>query len=505
MRIATLALSSCLALAISQRVVDAADDPTGKDLAFALQAAFADAIEKAEPALVSVARIRNAHPFDSILGTADDPRQIDMRLRPGIRRLGDPIDPSWSNSDDPNWVPQDFGSGVVIDPDGLILTNYHVIERADKVRVVLSDGRVAAGQIWAGDPRSDLAVIRVEAKELPTIKLGDASKVKKGHIVLALGNPLAIGRDGRASASWGIIANIARRFPPPLTANSEELTLHHSGTLFQTDARLNYGTSGGALLNLHGEMIGLVTALAAVRGFDQAAGYAIPMDDTMQRIVGVLREGREVEYGFLGVVPEDVRPTEGESPAPGEPKQGARVRESYAGSPGYQGGLLPGDIITEVDGVPVRNREELVLTVGTRFAGNRVPFVVYRAGKQINLRILLGKYPIEGQTYAAVRPAAWRGLRVDYTTILMRQKRAFLGTDRLKEVADGGVLVTDVESGSPAADAGIEADSELARNPIITHVGGTRVRNPGEFYEAVKNLKGTVELKTDQDKYSVPE
>jgi S1-C subfamily serine protease len=146
-----------------------------------------------------------------------------------------------------------------------------------------------------------------------------------------------------------------------------------------------------------------------------------------------------------------------------------------------------------------------VLTVGTRFAGNRVPFVVHRAGKQINLRILLGKYPVEGQTYAAVRPPAWRGLRVDYTTILMRPKRAFLGTDRLKDVADGGVLVTEVESGSPAADAGIEADPELARNPIITHVGGTRVRNPGEFYEAVKNLKGTVDVKTDQDKHAVPE
>lgn len=500
MRLPLRALPLLVSALLTVRSVATADDPTGKDLAFALQAAFADAIERAEPALVSVARIRNANALlsDTLLGGPEDPRQLDFRQRLGMRqRLGDPVDPSWFDSNDPNWVPQDYGSGVVIDPDGLILTNYHVIERADKVRVVLSDGRVMAGEIWAGDPRSDLAVIRVEAKGLQAIKLGDASKVKKGHIVLALGNPLAVARDGKASASWGIIANIARRLPPPSTSNPEELTLHHSGTLFQTDARLNYGTSGGALLNLNGEMIGLVTALAAVRGFDQAAGYAIPMDDTMQRILAVLREGREVEYGFLGIRPEDVRAPDGEALPPGMPKAGAVVRECFTGSPAYQGGMLPGDVIISVDGVPVRNREELVLTVGTRLAGNRVPFVVVRNAKRLNLNVSLGKFPVAGQIYATVRPPAWRGVRVDYATLLLRNP--FAGQERLGAVPEGGVLVIDVESGSRAADAGMEP------NTIITHVGGTRVRNPGEFYEAVKNLKGTVDVKTDQDKHSVPE
>ncbi len=477
-----------------------ADDPTGRDLAFSLQAAFADAIEQAEPSLVSVARIRTSDALlaDSLLGAPDDPRAMDFRRQIEQRRRGgDPVNPSWFDTSDPNWVPQDFGSGVIIDPDGLILTNYHVVDRYERLRVVLHTGKILAGDIWAADPRSDLAVIRVDARDLKPIKLGNASKVKKGHIVLALGNPLAIARDGRASASWGIISNISRRLPPPSSNNPEDLTLHHSGTLFQTDARLNYGTSGGALINLHGEMIGLVTSLAAVRGFDQAAGYAIPLDDMMLRILAVLREGREVEYGFLGIRPDDVRPNDGDPTTAGMPKEGALVRDCFNGSPAYQGGMLPGDVITSVDGVPVRNREELVLNVGTRFAGNRVPFTVVRSGKRMNLNVALGKFPVAGQIYASVRPPNWRGLRVDYATLLL--KNAFTGQERLSDVPDGGVLVISVDSGSPAANAGI------GPNAIITHIGSTRVRNPAEFHEAVKNLKGTVEVRTDQDKHSVSE
>jgi serine protease Do len=342
-----------------------------------------------------------------------------------------------------------------------------------------------------------LAVLQVNARNLKPITMGDASHVKKGHIVLALGNPYATARDGRASASWGIIANVARRLPPP--DNPDELTLHHNGTLLQTDARLNYGTSGGALINLNGEMIGLITSLAAIRGVDQAAGYAIPFDETTQRIVAVLREGRQMEYGFLGIGMADVDLSETDAAAVGVARlQGARVANCYEGSPASQAGMQAGDIITAVNGILVRNREELVLTVGTRFlAGERVPFAVVRDRKRMTILVTLGKFPVAGQVIPAQPPQSWRGLRVEYTTVLMRNR--FAGQEQLRRAPDGGVLIVEVEPSSPAADAGLELDM------IITQLGNARVRNPADFFKAAENTTGKVELVTDQGKYSVTE
>ncbi len=468
-----------------------ADEPTGRDLILALQDTFADTIARVEPSLVSVVRHRELQAGDLFLR---DPDQ-----RPALpldRLIGGRIDPSWNNPNDPNYVPTDFGSGVIIDASGLILTNYHVIDGADLVRVVLHDGRGLKATVWAADPRSDLAVLRVAATKLEPIRIGDARKVKKGHIVLALGNPFATAQDGRASASWGIISNIARRLPPP--GQNEIPTLHQSGTLLQTDARLNIGTSGGALVNVNGEMIGLVTSLAAIRGYDQAAGYAIPLDDTMLRILAVLREGREVEYGFLGVRPDDVHPDDTPAEAGAlEPSTGARVIESYVGSPAFQAGIQPGDIITAVDGTPVRNREELILTVGTRFAGSRVPFAVLRNRKRITVPVVLGKFPVEGKVIASVQPPPWRGLRVDYPSVLLRN--LYTGQERLQRVPDGGALVAEVEPGSAAAESGLRADA------IVTHVNNIRVRTPNEFRQAAEKLHGKVELTTDEGKFTVKE
>jgi S1-C subfamily serine protease len=455
-----------------------AQEPSAKDLAYSLQAAFAEAIERAEPSIVSVVRIR--HP--------DRPDTLSFLRGPEVLRQ-ERIDPR-----NPNWVPTDFGSGVIIDAAGLVLTNHHVIELADEVWVVLHDGKAHQAKIQAADPRSDLAVLSVPARNLKPITIGDSSKVKKGHLVLALGNPYATARDGRASASWGIISNIARRLPPP--ENQDELTLHHNATLLQTDARLNYGTSGGALINLNGEMIGLVTSLAAIRGYDQAAGYAIPMDATMQRILGVLREGLEMEYGFLGIGMSDVEPDEREPAAGLTPLEGAKVATCYEGTPAYQAGMQMEDVIVAIENIPVRNREELVMTVGTRFsAGDRVNFSVVRSRKRVNIPVTLGKFPVAGQVISSQPPRTWRGLRVEYTTVLMRDR--YRGQELLRRAPDGGVLVIAVESGSPAAEAGLTSDM------IVTHVGNTRVRNPAEFFKAAESAKGKVEVATDQGKFSI--
>ncbi|HMC67338.1 MAG TPA: trypsin-like peptidase domain-containing protein, partial [Gemmataceae bacterium] len=241
-------------LAAIAQPAGAQDKPALRE-ALALEEAIQDAIAAAEP---SVACILVSH----------------SNQRPNLA--------------DPGYVPELFGSGVVIDQQGLILTNYHVVrDEPTQIYVRLLGGKGSYARIHAADPRSDLAVLQLRDKlDLKPIKLGDAGKVRKGQFVICLSNPYAAGsRDGSPSASQGIISNIRRRAPGNPKQEKEEAEvprgnqkkpLQRYSTLFQTDARLNLGCSGGALINLRGEMIGLTTSLAALSGGETAGGFAVP-------------------------------------------------------------------------------------------------------------------------------------------------------------------------------------------------------------------------------------
>jgi serine protease Do len=380
----------------------------------------------------------------------------------------------------PDNVPEDYGSGVVLDENGLILTNYHVVRRATKVYVRLPDRRGSYADVHAADPRSDLAVLRLlnPPPGLKGLKFGDGGQVRKGQFVVALANPFAAGfRDGQPSASWGIVSNLRRRAPAaPKKEEDLNKTLHHYGTLLQTDVRLNLGCSGGALLNLKGELIGLTTALAAITGRDTPGGFAIPLDAGMTRIIDVLKKGEEVEYGFLGVGPE-TRP---------EPGEGVTVQSIRLGSPAERAGLHVRDTILAVNGVPVREADELFLALGTYLAGSRVTLDV-RADKASQIKkvpVTLAKFYVPGVKIASAKRPAFRGLRVDYTSVLAQQRQAVLGDYRIPP----GVLVTEVLSPSAAAAA------FLKPGEVVTHVNGQAVNSPAAFYQAVGGLRGDVEL-----------
>lgn len=182
------------------------------------------------------------------------------------------------------------------------------------------------------------------------MKFGDGGKIRKGQFVLSIANPFAAGfRDGSPSASFGIVSNLRRRAPGPANeADRSKVTLHHYGTLIQTDARLTLGCSGGALLNLNGELIGLTTSQAALLGSETPGGFAIPFDDGLKRIVEVLRQGKEVEYGFLGVSMD-------------RGGKGVRIERTVAGSPAQKVGLQPGHYIVSIAGHPVRKRRPVPL------------------------------------------------------------------------------------------------------------------------------------------------
>lgn len=454
-----------------------AAEPAGLEAAAALENALVGAIARSEKSVVAIARVRKEKPGENFR----------LELRPDAfgRRLAPMIQPAPT---DPDFVPNEYGTGVVLDPQGLILTAYHVLGSDSDYYVTTPARRVYRATIKGADPRSDLAVLAVEGGhvgpgDFEPISLGDADHIRKGQIVVALGNPYAIGRDGQASASWGIVSNLARK-APPLGEEADlpsRRTIHQFGTLIQTDARLNLGTSGGALLNLRGEMVGLTVALAATPGQEQAAGYAIPIDGTFRRVIDTLKAGREVDYGFLGVRPANLRPQE---LAAG--RQGIRVQSVVPGTPAQHDGLRPDDLITAVSGRPVFGSDGLMLEVGRLPAGATARFDVQRSGHKLQLDVVLAKYPVTGKKVVTSLPPAWRGLRVDYTTALVDPETGIGGR---AAGFDEGVAASEVLEGQPAWQAG------LRRGMVINQVDETPVRSPGDFRAAVAGKKGPVDLR----------
>lgn len=434
-----------------------AQEVTSLQAAIAIEQALVASIERAEKSVVSIARVR----FEDATAAHVDPR-------------------------DPDFIPNEFATGVIVDRRGLVLTTYHVLRDDSAYYVTTADGRTYSAHVKGADPRSDLAILELDVRgEPPTfepIEFGDAKTLKKGQLVVALGNPYAIARDGQASASWGIVSNLSRKAGPDydeeLHSRPIKTRLHHFGTLIQTDAKLNLGTSGGPLLNLKGEMVGLTTAEAALVGYEQSAGYAIPVDDTFLWVLARLKEGREVEYGFLGVEPMNLPPD--------SKMRGVRLNQIVAGTPAHEANLRQEDLVTAVNGVPIHDADGLMLQVGKQPVESVVRLTVERQGRMMQVTPILSKFPVMGKKVVTNPAPAWRGLQVDYKTGVP----AFRAV--LRDIAEPGVVVTEVEEDSPAWRAGVRPMI------LITHVAGVPVHTPRDFRAAVADHEGAVEIQTYQ-------
>ena len=310
----------------------------------------------------------------------------------------------------PETVPEAYGSGVVIDESGLILTTYHVLgEKVKKVYVRLPGGRGSYADIVAADERADLAVLKmlVRPPGLKVVKFGDGGKARKGDWVIALANPFAAGfKDRGPSASWGIISNVRRRAPRTDETDRARRLAEHS-SLLQTDARLALGSSGGALFNLNGEMIGLTTALAAVTGGETAGGYAVPLDDNVRRMIDVLKRGEEIEYGFLGVTVDPDERSAG---------RGVRIRDVAAGLPAARAGLAQGDIIDAINGNPVREQDDLFFHISAALAGTEAKIDIFRDGRKRTFDVRLAKSGHGKKVITSNPPKPVFGLLVDYAS-----------------------------------------------------------------------------------------
>jgi serine protease Do len=380
----------------------------------------------------------------------------------------------------PNNVPESYGSGVVIDGDKLlVLTNYHVVRGATKVFVRLPGDKGSYADIYAADPLSDLAVLKLlneRIRPLKEIRWGDGGAVRKGQFILSVSNPFAAGfRDGSPSASWGIVSNIRQRAPRPVGDEDPRtpLPLAARATLLQTDAKLSLGCSGGALLNLRGEMIGLTTSKAALTGSETAGGFALPIDANIKRIIDKLRQGMEVEYGFLGIQP-------GQSD-PAARKGGVVISQVVPGSPANKAGLQPMEEILSINGTPVHDPEEVSTTIGLLLAGSEARVEVRDRPKPVVVKLV--KTSIPGKVIASNKAPLVRGFRVDYTSVLFTRSPRTFGVD-----IQPGVYVRDIQSGSRAEAAG------LRLNDIITEVNGQEVDTPTEFYKEVQKAATTAPL-----------
>jgi serine protease Do len=333
------------------------------------------------------------------------------------------------------------GSGVIVDPRGFILTNNHVIERADRIEVTLSDGRTFTGTVIGHDPKTDLAVVKVEATEaLPVALLGDSATVQVGHWVVAIGNPFGLGH----SLTTGVVSGIGRG----------ELGLAAYEDYIQTDAAINPGNSGGPLLNIRGEVIGINTAINPV---GRGIAFAIPINSARAIMQQLIEQGRVVR-GFLGVVIQTMS-AELAAKFDVEEKRGVLIGDILPGGPAEKGGLQRGDIILDFAGYPIRHMQELQRLVAATQPGTAIQVRVLRDRREqlVTLEVAELRDP-----EPKAEPAGSRyGLTLDALT--KEHAKQF----NLK--IDQGVVITNVESGSPAARDGIRKGDvilEIERSPV---------------------------------------
>jgi len=348
-----------------------------------------------------------------------------------------------------------LGSGVIVDKRGYILTNNHVVEKAEEIEVRLSDRRKFKGTVVGKDPKTDLAVIKIEAKDdLPVARLGDSNKIRIGQWAIAIGNPFGLDH----SVTVGVISATGR----------SDVGIATYEDFIQTDASINPGNSGGPLANLYGEVIGINTAIVAA---GQGIGFAIPINMAREIKDKLIGEGRVVR-GWLGIGIQEL--TEELAAQFGvQMDKGVLVGNVMKDSPAERGGLKAGDVILEFDGTKVSTIRQLQRLVASTPPGKDAKIKVLRDRNELSLVVKVGEMLAEGTVIAEES-----SLRYGFTVQDLTPELA----EQLKLPKAEGVLVSSVEVGGPAAKAGIRAGD------VIVEVNRQKVKDLNEFGEALKRV-----------------
>jgi len=272
-----------------------------------------------------------------------------------------------------------LGSGVLVSPEGLILTNHHVISDADSIDVALSDGRKIKAQVIGSDPETDIAVLKIEAKQLPTpITLGKVESVHVGDVVLAIGNPFGVGQ----TVTSGIVSALGR----------DHVGINTFENFIQTDAAINPGNSGGALIDTRGNLIGINTAIYSNNGGSMGIGFAIPINLAKQVMESILTNG-SVSRGWIGVEPQNLSKELSESLGLPENTEGVLLSGVLEGGPAARAGVKPGDVLIAVNEKPIKDVRSLLNQISQISPGNDAKLSILRKGKEMALTAQTGKRP----------------------------------------------------------------------------------------------------------------
>ena len=357
-----------------------------------------------------------------------------------------------------------LGSGVIISPDGYIVTNNHVVDGATDIRVTLTDRRILKAKVIGTDPLTDLAVIKVDETNLPSVPLGDSTQLHPGQSVLAFGNPMGF----RFTVTRGIVSALNR--PNPFAADRRS-----PGEFIQTDAAINPGNSGGPLVNARGEVVGINTFLVSNTGGFSGMGFAIPTQIVKPTVDALIKNGK-VEHGYMGIGISDVTPEQAKffnvSKA-----TGAVVTQVENDSPADKAGLKVGDVITDLNGKEVNDAGELQMLVGQKEPGTKVDLKVIRDGKPQSLAVTLGTFGKADEDKSASNQGGkprW-GLGLGDLTPDVRQQLQ-LDSDV------SGAVVERVMPGSSADNAGLQPGD------VITEVNRKPVRSAADVQKALGDV-----------------
>jgi Do/DeqQ family serine protease len=436
---------------------------------------FSPVVKRTAPAVVSIASTK------VIKASSDMPGQRGRRGQQQNPFFDDPMFRQFFGDQSPfNTVPRDrresgLGSGVVVSPDGYILTNNHVVEGATTVKVTLSDRREFTAKIIGADPQSDVAVIKIDAGQLPVLPLSGV-KPEVGDICLAIGNPFGVGQ----TVTMGIVSATGRN----LGGSIEQFE-----DFIQTDASINPGNSGGALINTRGELIGINTAILSGSGGNQGIGFAIPVAMARNVMDQLIRSGK-VTRGYIGAYLQDVDPNLARAfKIPNN--SGVVITKIDPNTPAEKAGLKEGDVVTQVNGESVVDVQGLRNRIASMAPGSTADLHIFRNGNPSDVRVTLAERPADlearnsrqgrGGDQGGSVHSGLEGVSVeDIDSGVIQQLQLPKGTT--------GVVVAEVDESSAAADAG------LRQGDIIEQVNRQPVKNASDFNRLVGQSKGNTTL-----------
>ncbi len=375
------------------------------------------------------------------------------------------------------------GSGIIISPDGYIVTNNHVVENATKVTVGLYDKRTFDAKIIGTDPLTDLAVIKIDAKNLPTAYLGDSDALKVGQWVMAIGNPLSL----TSTVTAGIVSAKGRG---QLGLIKDRYGVEN---FIQTDAAINPGNSGGALVDLSGAVVGINSAIAASgTGTYIGYGFAIPINMVKSVVKDLIAHGK-VTRGYIGIEISNIDDALARSLGMNRPK-GIMVQKLVPGGSAESAGIKEGDVILKIDGKDVNQTNELQSYIAGKSAGTKVDLTIFRNGKELDKTVTLKARDDKGNTQKVVdiKDKSESGSEKAASTASIDQVgltiRNLTSNDRTQYNVDHGVMITDVKPLSTAE------DQRLSPGIVILEADRKPVNNVGDFKQAVKDKKGSAVL-----------